>query len=91
MTHTSRGRLPDPPGDLTDAQRRAVIETARGGTRAQVAARLYISVDTLRSSRTRAMRRLGATSTAHMVARAIGLGLIPADVALTPDDPGRTT
>jgi DNA-binding CsgD family transcriptional regulator len=64
-----------------------VIETARGGTRADIAARLYISVNTLHCTRQRAMRRLGATSPAHMVARAIALGLIPADVARTPDDP----
>jgi hypothetical protein len=32
------------------------------------------------------MRRLGATSSAHMVARAIGLRLIPAGIALTDAD-----
>lgn len=67
---------------LSPAEQRVVAEIARGGDYHAVAARLFLSVHTIKTTRRRAMRHIGATSTAHLIALAIGHGLIPADTAL---------
>lgn len=67
---------------LSPAERRVVAEIARGGDYAAVAARLHLSVHTIKTTRRRALRHMGATSTAHLVALAIAHRLIPAGTAL---------
>lgn len=70
---------------LSPAETRVVAEIARGGDYAAIAARLYLSIETVKSTRARAMRHLGATTTPHLIALAIAHQLIPAGTALTPD------
>jgi DNA-binding CsgD family transcriptional regulator len=58
-----------------------VAEYARGGTSADVAARLFLEPTTVRTHTKTARRRLRATSNVHLLALAIAAGDIPADVA----------
>lgn len=82
-TPTAVGSPPPGPGQLTARELGVVTEVARGGTHRQIGARLGISEHTVSDTITRARKRLGAVSPAHLVARAIGLGILPADVAGT--------
>jgi len=76
------GRAATPAGQLTPAQKRVVAEFARGGNREDVAARLRLSIHTVKAHLRKASKRMGATSTAHLVALAIAHRLIPAGTAL---------
>jgi DNA-binding CsgD family transcriptional regulator len=62
---------------LSPAETRVVAEIARGGDYAAIAARLHLSIHTIKTTRRRAIRHMGATSTAHLVALAIAHRLIP--------------
>jgi DNA-binding CsgD family transcriptional regulator len=75
------GRRPTPDGHLSPAEARVVAEYARGGTSADVAARLFLEPTTVRTHTKTARRRLRATSNVHLLALAIAAGDIPADVA----------
>lgn len=77
------GSPPPAPGTLTARELGVVTEVARGGTHRQIGVRLGISEYTVSDTIVRARKRLGAVSPAHLVARAIGLGILPADVAGT--------
>lgn len=72
---------------LSPAEVRVVAEIARGGDYAAIAARLYLSVHTVKTTRRRAMLHIGATTTPHLIALAIAHQLIPAGTALAPDRP----
>jgi DNA-binding CsgD family transcriptional regulator len=67
---------------LTPAEKRVVAEIARGGGYQDIAVRLGLAVETIKTTRGRAMRHIGATTTPHLVALAIAHRLIPAGTAL---------
>jgi DNA-binding CsgD family transcriptional regulator len=63
-----------------------LLEIAKGGTKEEVAARMFLSVHTVKTHVRRATARMGATNTAHLIALAIAKGVIPADAALDKED-----
>jgi DNA-binding CsgD family transcriptional regulator len=67
---------------LTPAEKRIVILMAQGHRYADISAQLYITLDTIKSHRQRAMKHVGAKTTSQLIALAIGYRLIPAGVAL---------
>lgn len=75
MTATYRARR------VTIAQARILTEVARGGSHADVAARLHLTETTVAHTMADARKRVGATSSVHLLAIAIAAGDIPADVA----------
>lgn len=77
----SAHREPVPAGFLTPSERALIIEIARGADERDAAARTGIPRGTAKKNLKRARRRLGAVSTAHLVAVAIRRGLLPVDVA----------
>jgi DNA-binding CsgD family transcriptional regulator len=66
---------------VTTAQARILAEIARGGSHADVAARLHLTETTVAHTMADARKRVGATSSVHLLALAIAAGDIPADVA----------
>lgn len=80
------GRPRVPAGHLSQHELRVVTELARGGGHRQIGIRLGMTTTAVSTTLHRAARRLDAQGPAHLVARAIGLRLIPAGIALTPED-----
>jgi DNA-binding CsgD family transcriptional regulator len=78
---TRPGRKPTPAGHITKGQARILTEYARGGSCADVAARLGLALSTVKNHLHLAGRRLGATSTVHLLALAITAGDIDPDCA----------
>jgi PAS domain S-box-containing protein len=72
-------RSAEPPqagsGTLSDREREIVRLVALGGTAAEIADELQISHHTVRTHLRNSMRRTGARSRAHLVAKALGDGL----------------
>ncbi|MFJ6215111.1 response regulator transcription factor [Streptomyces sp. NPDC092296] len=66
---------------LAPREAQVIARYARGESQTQAAAGMGVSVHTVREYTRSAYERLGADSAAHAVALAIGLGLLPADVA----------
>jgi PAS domain S-box-containing protein len=62
----------EPTGELTNREREVVRMIALGATSEEIAEALEISPNTARKHVTKAMRKLGARSRAHLVAKAIG-------------------
>lgn len=83
---TRHGPVPTPHGQLTTRELAVVAALAQGGGYRAIAARLGITAPAVRAAVFRAKARLDATTSAHLVARAIGLRLIPAGTALTPQE-----
>lgn len=77
----SAHRQPAPASFLTPPERVLITEIARGADERDAAARTGIPRGTAKKILKRARRRLGAVSTAHLVAVAIRRGLLPVDVA----------
>ena len=71
-----------PVGQLSAHELAVVVELARGGTHNRIGRRLGISPSAVSTTINRASRRLGTDGPAHLVAVAIGLGLIRPDVAI---------
>jgi DNA-binding CsgD family transcriptional regulator len=65
---------------VTRAQARILAEVARGGTHADVARRLNLTETTVAHTMADARKRVGATTTVHLLALAIAAGDIPAAV-----------
>jgi PAS domain S-box-containing protein len=63
-------------GELTVREREVVGLVAVGATAAEIAEDLHISHHTVRTHLRNAMEKLGARSRAHLVAKAIGHGLV---------------
>jgi DNA-binding CsgD family transcriptional regulator len=74
------------PGQLTERQLAVVRELALGHTYAQIGRHLGMTTGAATQVGRRAALHLGATTVANLVARAIGLRLIPAGIALTDAD-----
>lgn len=70
-----------PPGRLTPRERAVLTQLARGGSQAEVAARLNLTPSGVKNHIYRASRRLGATTTVHLLALAITAGDIDPDCA----------
>lgn len=79
---TSSAPVPGTP--LTTGELRTLAARARGCTDQQAATVLHVSINTVKTQLKRARLRLGAKSTAHAVALAIGTRQLPAGVALPP-------
>lgn len=85
QTTTPRfGGAPQPEGHITRAQARVLAETARGGSSAQVAARLFLTQATVLNTLKDARRRVGATNTVQLLLLAIAAGDITVTPAKTP-------
>lgn len=69
------------PGRISEAEARILTEIARGGSHAEVAARLHLSHDRVRNAMCDARRRVGATTTVHLLALAITAGDVDPDCA----------
>lgn len=69
------------PRRITRAQARILTEVARGGSYADVAARLGRTENTVLNTVHDARVRIGATTTVHLLALAIGCGDIDPDCA----------
>jgi PAS domain S-box-containing protein len=70
------GPRPDGPRELTPREREVVRLVALGHSGPEVAEELHIAHDTVRTHVRNAMERLGARSRAHLVAKAVGDGLV---------------
>jgi PAS domain S-box-containing protein len=81
LSVSGRGRsiraadTPRPGGGLSNREREIVRLVALGGTAAEIADELQISHHTVRTHLRNSMRRVGARSRAHLVAKALGEGL----------------
>ena len=69
--------------ELTDKQVEVLSHLANGLDQPAIARVMQISVSTVRSHLRDSLVRLGAASGTHAVALAIGLDILPADVATT--------
>lgn len=67
---------PEPPQQLTAREREIVSLIALGKTSFEIADELRIAHDTVRTHARNSMLKVGARSRAHLVARALGAGLI---------------
>jgi DNA-binding CsgD family transcriptional regulator len=76
-----RKKPPARPGHLTGTEARYLTEVARGGSNADVAARMVVTEQAVKSALARARHRLGATSTVHLLALAITAGDVDPDCA----------
>jgi PAS domain S-box-containing protein len=65
-------------GELSNREREVLGLVALGATSPEIAAQLHISHNTVRKHVNSAMRKLGARSRAHLVAKALGEGQIDA-------------
>lgn len=70
-----------PPGRITPAQTRVLTAIAQGGTQATVAGHLHLAESTVRNILLDARKRVGATTTTHLLALVIAEGDLPRDVA----------
>src|SRR5262249_25376001 len=66
----------DPDLELTSREREIVRLVALGGTAREIGDELHISHDTVRTHVRNAMEKLHARSRAHLVAKALGRGLV---------------
>jgi PAS domain S-box-containing protein len=66
----------DPDLELTEREREIVRLVALGGTAREIGDELHISHDTVRTHVRNAMEKLHARSRAHLVAKAVGGGLV---------------
>jgi PAS domain S-box-containing protein len=64
------------PGVLSPREREVVAHVAHGRTGREIAEELHIAHDTVRTHVRNAMTKLGARSRAHLVAKAVGGGLL---------------
>jgi PAS domain S-box-containing protein len=64
----------DPLGELSAREREVLGLVALGATSPEIASQLHISHNTVRKHVNSAMRKLGARSRAHLVAKALGEG-----------------
>ena len=71
------------PGALTEREREICVLLAMGLSGEEIAERLFLSSETVRTHIRNAMQRLGVKTRAHLVARAITTGEIPS----SPDVP----
>ena len=69
--------------ELTDRQVEVLTGYAQGHDTPVIAHQMQISVQSVRDHLKAAMVRLGAPNGTNAICRAIGLGLLPATVALT--------
>ena len=68
---------PDEPDDELTAREREIVRlVAMGGTAREIGDELHISHDTVRTHVRNAMEKLHARSRAHLVAKAVGQGLV---------------
>jgi len=74
--------------ELTAQQAEVLTRVAWGWDQPKIARDLGLTVHTVRSQFREVLQRLGANDRAHAVALAIGLGLLPADVATNPQPGG---
>lgn len=72
----ARGMTSASTAQLTPREKQVAVLLAYGFTNAEVARRLSISVRTAEMHRAGAMRKLGATSRAHLVRWALDQGLL---------------
>jgi DNA-binding NarL/FixJ family response regulator len=63
-------------GELTDRELEIVRLVAQGESGPEIAADLHIAHNTVRTHVRNAMTKLGARSRAHLVAKALGEGLV---------------
>ena len=82
LSVSGRGRGVRPPtasersgGTLSEREREIVRLVAMGGTGPEIADELHISHNTVRTHLRNSMKRTGARSRAHLVAKALGEGL----------------
>jgi len=66
----------EPQGPLSPREREIVHLIALGNTSPEIAEELHIAHDTVRTHARNAMEKVGARSRAHLVARALGEGLL---------------
>jgi DNA-binding CsgD family transcriptional regulator len=66
----------DPLGELSAREREVLGLVALGATSPEIASQLHISHNTVRKHVNSAMRKLGARSRAHLVAKALGEGQV---------------
>lgn len=85
---TRFGRPPRIPGELTGHELRVLERTALGEPESVVARKLTISVWSVKNALRGARRSLDAANTVHLVAIAIGRGLLPSDIAVRKSDAG---
>jgi DNA-binding NarL/FixJ family response regulator len=64
-------------GDLTEREREIVSWVATGRSNAEIARRLVVSPDTVRTHVSRAMVKLGARDRAQLVVFALNSGVVP--------------
>ncbi len=62
---------------LTDAELRVVRLVAEGLTNPQIAARLFLSAQTVKTHMKNVFRKLGVSSRAELAARAVRRGAVP--------------
>jgi PAS domain S-box-containing protein len=76
--HFRRARTEGPDGVLSEREREVLALVAHGATSPEIAGQLHISHNTVRKHVNSAMRKLGARSRAHLVAKALAEGQIDA-------------
>jgi DNA-binding NarL/FixJ family response regulator len=82
IEHFGAGGAPAPEphprlGELTDREREVVAWVGTGSSNGEIAERLFLSPDTVRTHVSRAMLKLGARDRAQLVVFAIRSGLVP--------------
>jgi DNA-binding NarL/FixJ family response regulator len=65
-----------PPVNLSDREREVLAELARGATTAEIAARLFISISTVKTHVNHILEKLSAANRAEAVGRAAAMGLL---------------
>lgn len=79
---------------LSERELEILAAAAAGETRDETGRRLYLTLDTVKTHRWRAFRKLGARSLAHAIAISYERGLLPRRAERTlpvpPDRPGGT-
>jgi two-component system NarL family response regulator len=68
--------------ELTDKQTEVLSHVAKGLDQPQISKVMQVSVNTVRGHLREALERLGAKNGANAASIAIGLGILPADIAL---------